>query len=230
MPGGLGEPSVEELEHDLIFAGLLAMRDPPRPEAKEAITKARRAGLEVVMITGDHKSTAEAIARELDLFRVEDVCLTGSEIDEISDERLAEIVEKVRVYARVSPEHKLRIVRAWKGKGHVVAMTGDGVNDAPALTQANVGLAIGTGTDIAIESADVTLVSGSLSSVVTAIRLSKRTFKKIKQNLFWAFFYNVVAIPMAVFGLLHPLIAEVAMATSSVNVVTNSLRLRREKI
>ncbi len=192
LPRGLREPSVEEVEHDLVFTGLMAMKDPPRPEAKEAITTARRAGVEVVMITGDHKDTAEAIAKELDLFREGDVCLTGSEVDEISDERLGEMVEKVRVYARVSPEHKLRIVRAWENRGHVVAMTGDGVNDAPALKEADIGIAMGiTGTDVSKEASDMILTDDNFASIVAAVEEGRAIFDNIRRFIHYLLSCNV---------------------------------------
>jgi len=155
------------------------------------------------MLTGDNRKTAEAIAKQIG----------------ISD-----------IYAEVMPDEKVEIVKQAQKKYGMVAMVGDGINDAPAITQANVGIAIGTGTDIAIEAGDIILVRGDLSSLVTAIKLSRATFKKIKQNLFWAFIYNTVAIPVAIFGLLHPLIAELCMAISSVSVVTNANLLRREDI
>lgn len=183
---------------DSVF-GVLGVADVLKEDSASAIAQLREMGIKTVVLTGDNQRTGEAIARDV-----------GIE----------------RVLANVLPQDKaLEIKRLQSEMGHV-AMVGDGINDAPALTQADVGIAIGTGTDIAIESSDITLVRGDLSSVVTAISLSRATFAKIKQNLFWAFFYNIVAIPVAVFGLLHPVIAEIAMALSSMNVVFNSFRLR----
>jgi Cu+-exporting ATPase len=160
-------------------------------------------GLETVMLTGDNQRTANAIGSILDM---------------------------TAIYAEVMPDEKVEVVKQTQAKYGIVAMVGDGINDAPALTQANVGVAIGTGTDIAIESGDVILVRGDLSGLVSAIKLSRATFRKIRQNLFWAFFYNIIAIPLAFLGVLHPLIAELAMASSSVSVVTNANLLRRENI
>ncbi len=182
--------------------GLIGVADTLKADSSEAINSLHGMGLKTVMITGDNRITANAVAR-------------ACGIDEaVSDVLPAEKAEKVRA------------IRARYGK---VAMVGDGINDAPALAEADVGIAIGTGTDIAIEAADVTLAGESLTGVVRAIGLSTAIFYKIRQNLFWAFFYNVVAIPVAALGLLHPIIAEAAMALSSINVVTNSLRLKKAK-
>ncbi|MDZ7362662.1 MAG: heavy metal translocating P-type ATPase [candidate division KSB1 bacterium] len=183
--------------------GALAVADTMKPEAPAVIAELNKTGIETIMLTGDNQLTADAVARQLGIRHV---------------------------IAGVVPDGKVAEVRRLQKQFGSVAMVGDGINDAPALAAANVGVAIGTGTDIAIEAADVTLVRSDLSSVVTAMRLSKAAFRKIKQNLFWAFFYNVLAIPLAVLGLLHPVIAEIAMASSSITVVSNANLLRRAKV
>jgi Ca2+-transporting ATPase len=188
----VADPTIADVERELVFSALMAMKDPPRPEAKEAIATARRAGLEVVMITGDHKSTAVAIAKELELFREGDLALTGPELDALDDGQLRDIVERVRVYARVSPEHKLRIVGAWESRGHIVAMTGDGVNDAPALKEADIGIAMGiTGTDVSKEASDMILTDDNFASIVAAVEEGRAVFDNIRRFIHYLLSCNI---------------------------------------
>jgi Cu+-exporting ATPase len=183
--------------------GLLAVADRVKDGSRTAVKTLKAMGLEVYMITGDNRKTAEAIGREVGV-----------------DQIMAEVL----------PERKAQAVEQIRKQGKIVAMVGDGINDAPALVTADIGMAMGTGTDIAMESADITLMNGDLMSVAAAIQLSQRTMRKIKQNLFWAFFYNTIGIPIAAFGMLNPIIAGAAMAFSSVSVVSNSLSLKRFRV
>jgi len=181
----------EAIEQDMVFTGLAGMIDPPREEAKEAIKRCDQAGVKSVMITGDHKTTAVAVARELGLLK-EGLVLTGVELDGLSQEELEDMVERIEVYARVSPAHKLRVVEALAKRGHVVAMTGDGVNDAPALKKADIGIAMGiTGTDVTTEAADMVLTDDNFASIVAAIEEGRGIFSNIKKYLMYLLSSNI---------------------------------------
>ncbi|MGZ7091185.1 MAG: heavy metal translocating P-type ATPase, partial [Candidatus Angelobacter sp.] len=191
-------------------AGLIAVADPIKGSAREAVASLKRSGLRLVMLTGDNRATAEAIAKELEITEFE---------------------------AEVLPEQKLAIVKRLQSEGRIVAMGGDGVNDAPALAQANVGIAMGTGTDVAMESGDITLIKGDLNALIRARNLSRATMRNIRQNLFFAFIYNLLGVPIAAGVLypftgllLQPVFAAAAMSFSSVSVIANALRLRSAKL
>ena len=185
---------------DGVLRGMLVVSDTVKPSSAEAIAGLRALGLRPVLLTGDNERAARTVAASVGI-----------------DEVIAEVL----------PAEKVDVIKRLQAEGRVVAMIGDGVNDAAALAQADLGLAMGTGTDVAIEASDLTLVRGDLRAAVDAIRLSRRTLATIKGNLFWAFAYNVAALPLAAAGLLNPMLAGAAMAFSSVFVVSNSLRLRR---
>ncbi|MCL6548782.1 MAG: HAD-IC family P-type ATPase, partial [Alicyclobacillus sp.] len=183
--------------------GAIAISDTLKPDAPGTVKQLQKMGIEVWMITGDEARTAQAIAEQAGI---------------------------KNVMAGVLPADKAAAVEALRKEGRVVAMVGDGINDAPALAAADIGIAMGTGTDVALEAADIALMHGQTHGVVDALRLSKATMRKIRQNLFWAFFYNVLGIPLAALGVLIPVIAGAAMALSSVSVVSNSLLLRRLRL
>jgi Cu+-exporting ATPase len=191
------------IARDQTLLGMIAVADTLKADAKTAIERLRAQGIETVMMTGDNRRTAEAIGRQIGIDTV---------------------------FSEVLPQDKARHVQGLQKKGKRVAFVGDGINDAPALVQADLGIAIGTGTDIAIEAGNIVLVKGHPLKVFEALALSRLTFRTIKQNMFWAFFYNVAAIPLAAFGLLNPMIAAAAMAGSSLTVVGNSLRIKRQKL
>ena len=175
-------PTSEELESGLTLMGLVGMIDPPRPEAKAAVATCRQAGIKPVMITGDHVVTASAIAKELGILEEGDKAITGAQLDAMSEEQLDQEVENISVYARVSPENKIRIVKAWQRKDQVVSMTGDGVNDAPALKAADIGCAMGiTGTDVAKGAADMTLTDDNFATIVDAVREGRGIYANIKK-------------------------------------------------
>lgn len=218
-------PTPQELENELIFIGLVGMIDPPRPEAKEAVSVCRRAGIKPVMITGDHIVTASAIAKELGILGPDDKAITGAELDKMTDEELDKQVTGIAVYARVSPENKIRIVKAWQRNGQVVSMTGDGVNDAPALKAADIGCAMGiTGTDVAKGAADMTLTDDNFATIVDAVKEGRGIYANIKKVIGFLLGTNIgeVITVFAAMLLWHksPLMS---MQLLWINLVTDSL-------
>lgn len=214
-----------EDENDLIFTGLIAMMDPPRVESAPAVADCRRAGIRPVMITGDHKITASAIAREIGILQDGDRAVEGSELEKMTDEELRNEVEHISVYARVSPEHKIRIVRAWQDRGHVAAMTGDGVNDAPALKQADIGIAMGiTGTEVSKDAASMILTDDNFATIVKAVANGRNVYTNIKNSIQFLLSGNLAGILVvmitSLFGLPLPF---TAVQLLFINLLTDSL-------
>ena len=217
--------TAEAIERDLTFAGLVAMIDPPRPEVREAMDKCRTAGIRTVMITGDHRNTAVAIARELGFYGPDSRALTGEEVDRLSETDLDAAIERVAVYARVSPEHKLRAVRAWRRRGEVAAMTGDGVNDAPAVKEADIGVAMGiTGTDVTKEVSDMVITDDNFASIVAAVEEGRGIYDNIRKFIHFLLSCNLgeilVMFTAALIGLPVPLLP---IQILWVNLVTDGL-------
>ena len=219
------EPRPDELESDLVFLGLFGMIDPPRPEAYESVKTCTKAGIKPVMITGDHVITASAIAKELGILQEGDRAVSGQELSLMTDEELGENIERISVYARVSPEDKIRIVQAWQKKGEVVSMTGDGVNDAPALKAADIGCAMGiTGTDVAKAAADMTLTDDNFATIVEAVKEGRGIYDNIKKAVAFLLGTNIGELFTVFFSMIlwqsSPLLS---MQLLWINLVTDSL-------
>ncbi|MEG1066981.1 MAG: HAD-IC family P-type ATPase, partial [Erysipelotrichaceae bacterium] len=216
-------PCVED-EVDMILVGIMAMIDPPREEVFSAIKEAKEAGIKTIMITGDHKTTAAAIAKEIGIMEDGDMAITGQELDLMDDNKLDESLEHIRVYARVSPENKIRIVKAWQKKGKITAMTGDGVNDAPSLKQANIGIGMGSGTDVSKDASSMILVDDNFTSIINAVEVGRSVYDNIKKSITYLFAGNlgaIIAILFAVFaGWSNPF---TALQLLFINLVNDSL-------
>ena len=217
------EPTLDD-ENDLILIGLMAMIDPPREEVFKAVDEAKSSGIKTIMITGDHKTTAAAIAREIGIMEKDDLALTGKELDSLDDTELDSKLERISVYARVSPENKIRIVKAWQKKGKVTAMTGDGVNDAPALKQADIGIGMGSGTEVAKDASAMVLVDDNFATIVNAIEVGRTVYSNIKKSITYLFSGNlggIISILFAVFaGWANPF---TTIQLLFINLVTDSL-------
>ncbi|MGD6934437.1 MAG: cation-translocating P-type ATPase [Candidatus Bathyarchaeia archaeon] len=221
------EEFTEEMEDNFVFVGIMSMIDPPRPEVKDAIAVCKKAGIRVVMITGDHKLTATAVGKELKLLddKEEETCvLTGQELEHMSDEELASVVEKTVIYARVAPEHKVRIVKAWKAKDQVVAMTGDGVNDAPALKMSDIGVAMGiSGTEVSKEAADMVLADDNFATIVKAVKEGREIFENIKKYLTYLLQCNIMEILVMFIAVVSvPFLASIFSPGSDIEAVNNA--------
>jgi Ca2+-transporting ATPase len=220
-----GERTAEEVEEDMVFSGLMGMRDSPREEVKLAIQKCADAGIKTVMITGDHKITASAIAKELGILKENDLTLTGSELDSLGDAEFEDKVERVSVYARVYPTHKLRVIDAFKKKGYVVAMTGDGVNDAPALKAADMGIAMGiTGTDVSKEASSMILTDDNFASIVAAVEEGRNIFKNIKNFITYGLSAHIGEVLIVLISILGwRILPLLAVQILWINLITDGL-------
>ena len=224
------EPLNFENENDFIFIGLISMIDPPRPEAVQAVKDARRAGIMPVMITGDHKITASAIAEAIGIFRQGDIAVTGSELDSMSDEELDSKLEKISVYARVSPENKIRIVERWQNKGRIVSMTGDGVNDAPALKKADVGVAMGiTGTEVSKDASDMILADDNFATIIKAVTNGRCVYRNIRNAIL--FLYQETWQPYSLYCIHQlPVFLFLLLLYSFCSLICSQIRFRQSQL
>jgi len=215
-------------EKDMILTGFIGFLDPPKNSAKESIRVIQQNNVGIKVLTGDNEIVTKKICFDVGI--PSDIILLGPQIDEMNDDELQKQLEKANIMAKLSPLQKSRIIQLLKKNGHTVGFLGDGINDAPALTQADVGVSMNDASQVAIQSARVVLLNTDLHSVIKFLQISKHTLLTIKQNLFWAFFYNIIAIPIAAFGFLTPAFSALVMGLSDVVLAINSVRLFIKKV